>query len=59
MNTTNKFSKDNVAATFLLTALFTLIAAATLTSAPADAKELSVKTTPHIETIVVTATRLK
>jgi hypothetical protein len=59
MNTTNTFSKDNAAATILLTALFVLIAAATLTSAPADAKELSFKSTPHVETIVVTATRLK
>jgi outer membrane cobalamin receptor len=59
MNTTNTFSKDNVAATIMLTALFTLIAAATLTSTSADAKEVSVKSTPHIETIVVTATRLK
>lgn len=60
MNTT--FNKDNAAATILLTALFSLIAAAILTSAVADAKTveaIGTKATPHIETIIVTATRLK
>ncbi len=60
MNTT--FNKDNAAATILLTALFSLIAAAVLTSTMADAKsveDIHAKATPHIETIVVTATRLK
>jgi hypothetical protein len=59
MNTTNTFSKDNIGASVMLTALFALIAAATLTITQADAKEISAKSTPHIETIVVTATRLK
>lgn len=63
MNTTSTFSKDNAAATIMLSALFTLIAVAALNVTPATAKEVSAKTTlqatPQIETIVVTATRLK
>ena len=62
MKTTNTFntaSTDNAAATILLSALFVLITAAVFTSTKAEAKEVSYKATPHVETIVVTATRLK
>ena len=59
MKTTNTFSKDNAAATVLLTALLVLITAVVFTSAKADAKEVSYQAAPQIESIVVTATRLK
>ncbi len=56
---TNTFNKDNAAATILLSALLVLITAAVLTSTKADAKEVSAQAVPQIETIVVTATRIK
>ena len=59
MKTTNTFNKDNAAATVLLTALLALITAAVFTSTRADAKEASYQAAPQIESIVVTATRLK
>jgi hypothetical protein len=59
MKTTNTFNKDNTAATLLLGALLALITAAVFTSSKADAKEVSYTAAPQIETIVVTATRLK
>ncbi len=59
MKTTNTFNTDNAAATVLLTSLLVLITAAVFTSARADAKEVSYQAAPQIETIVVTATRLK
>jgi len=59
MKNVNTFNTDNAAATILLTALFGFIAAAVLSSTTADAKTFKVAATPHLETIVVTATRLK
>jgi hypothetical protein len=59
MKNANTFNTDNAAATILLTAFFSLIAAAVFNSANVEAKTASVTTTPHIETIVVTASRLK
>ena len=53
------FNKDNAASTVLLTALFTLIAAAAFNSGSADAKPDTTQVKPVVETIVVTATRLK
>lgn len=59
----NTFNKDNAASTILLTAMFTLIAAAAINSGSAEAKADNAVAQPvvetNVETIVVTATRLK
>ena len=59
--TTNNstFNIDNAAATLLLGAFLALIIATIFSSTKADAKEVSYTAAPQIETIVVTATRLK
>jgi|GEM_PF-2270398 len=57
--TNNTFNKDNAAATILLSAFLVLITAAIVTSTKADAKEVLYAAAPQIETIIVTATRLK
>lgn len=55
----NTFNIDNAAATLLLGAFLALIIATIFSSTKAVAKEVSYTAAPQIETIVVTATRLK
>jgi hypothetical protein len=60
MNTITN-SKDNVGSTVLLAALLITTLTAIFSAATAEAKgaEVAVQPTPVVETIVVTATRLK
>jgi hypothetical protein len=58
---TTTFNKDNVGATVLLAALLFTIGAALFSTSPAEAANATnvAKSATHVETIVVTATRLK